>query len=139
MILREVFLGLEPDVGHDGAVVRGVDAVDLLVAARNHCAVLSAEVSDRGIQYVVDLAGGILRRESVLVDRSDIGQERGHRGDDVRTGNGVEVARKDEVSVQFRVADTADLIGLHQAARIARKMAHSERSSPGCDAAQGSR
>ena len=58
----------------------------------------------------------------VLVDRSDIGQERGHRGDDVRTGNGVEVARKDEVSVQFRVADTADLIGLHQAARIARKM-----------------
>lgn len=100
----------------------GVDAVDLLVAARNHCAVLYAEVSDRGIQYVVDLAGGILRRESVLVDRSDIGQERGHRGDDVRTGNGVEVARKDEVSVQFRVADTADLIGLHQAARIARKM-----------------
>ena len=98
------------------------DAVDLLVAARNHCAVLYAEVSDRGIQYVVDLAGGILRRESVLVDRSDIGQERGHRGDDVRTGNGVEVARKDEVSVQFRVADTADLIGLHQAARIARKM-----------------
>lgn len=100
-----------------GAVVRGVDAVDLLVAARNHCAVLYAEVSDRGIQYVVDLAGGIVRRESVLVDRSDIGQERGHRGDDVRTGNGVEVARKDEVSVQFRVADTADLIGLHQAAR----------------------
>ena len=47
-------------------MVRGVDAVDLLVAARNHCAVLYAEVSDRGIQYVVDLAGGILRRESVL-------------------------------------------------------------------------
>ena len=103
-------------------MIRSIDAADLLVAARYDLAVLYAEVLDRGVHDVVDLAGGIVRREGVLVDRPRVRQERGHRGDDVRTRDGVQVAAEDQVALQLRVADAAYLGGLHQPTGVAREV-----------------